>query len=217
MSDGPDIDGKPFTAGAGHTPPAAGEWSTKELPPLERKARIKFAQQVYSRCRGKRDAEGEFNGDTMKWEPTSREDEGHTPPRPARVHHFRSWSHIYRLCMRALEGHDVPPDIAKYRDELWPKVHAAFFENAVETAEKAASDAHEKQQRMAAKRAKLLAEAAVKESRDYRIKQAEERVAGYNASIAKLEAKVKALETQKKRALRSIAALKRFAEKEAKS
>lgn len=223
MSDG-DIDGKPYTAGAGYTPPAAGlapgqnsPHHSDPLPKLEQAARLKFAQQVYSRCRGTRRAEGEFDYLTNKWKPTVREDLGRDPPCSDRPVTFKSWSHVYRLCMRALDGHDVPPDIAKFRDELWPQVHEKFFENAVDSTEKAASNKHEKQQRMATKRAKLLADAAVRESREFRIKQAEERIARYDASIKKLMTKVHALETRRKRAARSIAALKRHGEKEGKA
>ena len=185
-----------------------------ELPKVEADARLKFCRAVYSRTKMNRTPEGYFDGDTGKWVPTVREDLGVDPPRPAAPRHFKGWAHTYYLCQRACDGHDVPPDIAKFRDELWGRVHETHYVELVTKNLKAESDTHEKQQRAKEKRERLLAKAQVKESRDGRIKAAEARVTSYDGKIAKLMSKVKALETRKKRALRSIRALKRIGTKQ---
>lgn len=189
----------------------AAEQARAPLPAIEAQARLLFARKVYRRARA---PEAVFNSDTGKMLPTVREDCGVDPPKPCLPARLHSWSHVYTLCMRACRGEDVPPDIAKYRDELWPEIHAKFYTEKVDEALKAESDKFSRTAAREARRAKALAEMAVRESREARIKAAQERIVSYDAKLAKYAAKVKALETRKKRAMRSLRALKRYEEKE---
>lgn len=165
---------------------------------VEEAARLEFARYVYRNC--KREPEGTFNGDTGKFEPTSREGLHDTTPKVPK--HFKGWAHTYWLCMAALDGKDVPPDIVKARDEHWGRIHLKHYAKAKTAQLKAESAAFEKAQRAQAKK---QAKAEGK-SRVARIAKAE-------ATIKRYDTKIKRLTTLRKKAVRSLKALQRAEQK----
>ncbi len=181
------------------------ETAQKHLLDAEDDARLSWARFVFRNR--KRTLEGSFNGDTGKYTPSVREGLGDVTPRlPA---YFHKWRHVYRLCMAALDGKDVPPDIeASFRSD-YPVIHERVMVNAVDEHLKKQSKQHVKAVREAAK---AMAKA---ESQTATARLAERRtqLAGLELKVRRLESKKKALLTRIKRVKRSIGALERSAGK----
>lgn len=182
--------------------------NTKHLRKAESKAKLVWWRRLIKR---KRKIEGTFDGDTGLFTPSEneapREGDPPVPDLTPRVpSYFTSRNHTWNLVARACRGEPVPADIAEAFKAEYSKLNERHMLGAVSAAMKREDDAH-----VAAQREKHAAEKkAVAAS-------TEARIAHKLALIKNLERKVKTLTSKIRAHTRSIAALRRAADRKAKT
>lgn len=185
----------------------------RKFKKVEDSARLEFARYVWRS--GKRKAEGVFNFDTGKFEPTEREDIewGKSGPWPggaaraAGASRFSSWAHVYWLCMAVCRGEDVPEDIKSKYGAIYGRIHEQHMVAIVDARLKAENDAHEE----AARLAKKSAEAAHAASREGRLEKRRDQLKNLQGILKKLMAREAAIRTRMRKVQASIRMLERVA------
>lgn len=185
------------------------EKATDDMQRADDAARLEFARRVFKH---KRKPEGELDLERMILTPSVRENLG--KPEPANAYltgiaaprsRFVSWSHVYKLCMRACDGKEVPLDIAEKFATLYPKINERHMRNAVDVRLLKESQEHDRAQRADAKATKL----AASKTRDARRAKREKQLAGLEAKLKKVKQHEALLLTRMKRVRASIRMLSR--------